>query len=246
MKKLEKDHTDVKDFMNRVKETNVECGKYIQSKVSLENETLKAFSAIDPLLVCSPNKLVLKRLLPLSLSLSLSPLIPTVSEEEEENTFQKEVHALCVNGNLPSTLNDEDNEVDFPEWWGKISDRYSVTFKVVCAILSIFHGPRVESTFSVINNVIGQNSGRMNIETYGAIQDIKYALKTRKPCKENRSVKVFSHSDRLYSPVDPKISNGMRHSYLKLRQKRSVEKEKKRNSKNTLRLPKLIRQQLRK
>ena len=72
MKKLEKDHTDVKDFMNRVKETNVECGKYIQSKVSLENETLKAFSAIDPLLVCSPNKLVLKRLLPLSLSLSLS------------------------------------------------------------------------------------------------------------------------------------------------------------------------------
>ena len=72
MKKLEKDHTDVKDFMNRVKETNVECGKYIQSKVPLENETLKAFSAIDPLLVCSPNKLVLKRLLPLSLSLSSS------------------------------------------------------------------------------------------------------------------------------------------------------------------------------
>ena len=71
VKKLEKDHTDVKDFMNRVKETYVGCGKYIQSKVPLENETLKAFNAIDPLLVCSPNKLVLKRLLSLSLSLSL-------------------------------------------------------------------------------------------------------------------------------------------------------------------------------
>ena len=79
----------------------------------------------------------------------------------------------------------------------------------------------MESTFSVMNNVIGQNSGRMVMGTYGAIQDIKYALKTRKPCEENRSVKVF----RLYSPVDPKISNGMRH-YLKLRQKRSEEKEK--------------------
>ena len=165
--------------------------------------------------------------LSLSLSLSVSPLVPTVLEEEEDNTFQKEVLALCVNGNLPSTINDEDNEVGCLEWWGKISDQYSVTFKVVCVILSIFHGPRVESTFSVINNVIGQNSGRVNIETYGAIQDIKYALKTRKPYKENRSVKVFSHSDRLYSPVDPKISNGMRHSYLKLCQKRSVEKEKK-------------------
>ena len=148
LKKLGKDHTDVKDFMNRVKQTYVECGKYIQSKLPLENETLKVFTAIDPLLVCSPNKLVLKRLL------SLPTLVPTVLEDEEENTFQKEVHALCVDGNLPSILNDEDNEVDCLEWWDKISDRYSVMFNVVCAILSIFHGLRVESTFIVMNNVI--------------------------------------------------------------------------------------------
>ena len=225
VKKLEKDHADVKDFMNRVKETYVECGKQIQSKLPLENETLKAFSAIDPLLVCSPNKLVLKRLL------SLPTLVPTVLEDEEENTFQKEVHALCVDRNFPSPVNDEDNEVDCLEWWGKISDRYSVPFKVVCAVLSIFHGPRVESTFSVMNNVIYQNSGRMNMEIYGAIQDIKYALKTRKPCEENQSVKVFSHSDRRYSPVDPKISICMRHSYLKLRQKRSELNEKEKNRK---------------
>ena len=63
LKKLGKDQTDVKDFMNWVKETYVECGKYIQSKLPLENETLKAFTTIDPLLVCSTNKLVLKHLL---------------------------------------------------------------------------------------------------------------------------------------------------------------------------------------
>ena len=168
---------------------------------------------------------MLKRLL------SLPTLVPTVLEDEEENTFQKEVHALCVDRNFPSPVNDEDNEVDCLEWWGKISDRYSVLFKVVCAVLSIFHGPRVESTFSVMNNVIYQNSGRMNMEIYGAIQDIKYALKTRKPCEENQSVKVFSHSDRRYSPVDPKISICMRHSYLKLRQKRSELNEKEKNRK---------------
>ena len=219
VKKLGKDHTDAKDFMNRVKETYVECGKYIQPKLDLENETLKAFCAIDPLLVCSPHKPVLKCLL------SLPTLVPTVLEDEEENKFQKEVHALCVDGNLPSPLNDED-KVDCLERWDKISDRYNVTFKVVCAILSIFHGSRVESTFSVMKNVVDQNSGRMNMETYGAIQDIKYSLKTHKPCQENQSVKVFRHSDRFYSRIDPKISNGMRHSYLKLCQKRSEEKEK--------------------
>ena len=67
-----------------------------------------------------------------------------------------------MDGNLSSPLNDEDNEVDCLEWWDKISDRYSVTFEAVCAILSTFDGPRVESTFSVMNNVIDQNSGRMN------------------------------------------------------------------------------------
>ena len=109
--------------------------------------------------VCSPNKLVLKRLL------SLPTLVPTVFEGEE-NTFQKGVHVLCVDGNLPSPLNDEDNEVDCLEWWDKISDQYSVTFKVVCVIRSIFHGPRVESTFSVMNNMMDQNSGRMNMGTW--------------------------------------------------------------------------------
>ena len=141
-----------------------------------------------------------------------------------------------MNGNLPSPLNDEDNEVDCLEKWGKISDQYSVTFKVVCAILSIFRGPRVESTFSVTNNMIDQNSGKINMGTYGAIQDITYALKTQKPCKENRSVKVLSRSDRLYSPVDLKISNVMRHSYLKLRQKQSEEKDKEKNRKESFEL----------
>ena len=94
---------------------------------------------------------------------SLPTLVPTVLEDEEENTFQKEVHALCVDRNFPSPVNDEDNEVDCLEWWGKISDRYSVPFKVVCAVLSIFHGPRVESTFSVMNNMTDQNSERMNM-----------------------------------------------------------------------------------
>ena len=51
--------------------------KYIQSKLPLENETLKAFTAIDPLLVRCPNKLVLKRLL------SLPTLVPIVLEDDE-------------------------------------------------------------------------------------------------------------------------------------------------------------------
>ena len=90
-----------------------------------------------------------------------------------------------------------------------------------------------------MNNVNDQNSGRVNMVTYGAIQDIECALKTQKPCKANRSVTVFSRSDRLYFPVNPKTSNGLRHSYLKLRQKRSEEKEKEKNCKEHLEITKI-------
>ena len=43
------------------------------------------------------------------------------------------------------------------------------------ALLTIFHGPRVESSFSVIGEVMDKKSGRMNMSTYTAIQTVKYS-----------------------------------------------------------------------
>ena len=84
---------------------------------------------------------------------------------------------------------------------------------MVLSILSIFHVPKVKSTFSVMGNVVDASSGRMNMETYSAVQDIKYALKSRVPNEDNKSVRMFHRNDRLFSPVDPTLSNSMRNSY---------------------------------
>ena len=43
------------------------------------------------------------------------------------------------------------------------------------ALLTIFHGPRVESSFSVMGEVMDKKSGRMNMSTYTAIQTVKYS-----------------------------------------------------------------------
>ena len=40
---------------------------------------------------------------------------------------------------------------------------------MVTAILSIFYGHRVESSFKVMDNVIDKKSGRINPETYSTI-----------------------------------------------------------------------------
>ena len=46
---------------------------------------------------------------------------------------------------------------------------------MIAATLSIFHGPRVESSFSMMTEVIGTKSGRLNIGTYDAILTVKYS-----------------------------------------------------------------------
>ena len=47
------------------------------------------------------------------------------------------------------------------------------------ALLTIFHGPRVESSFSVMGEVMDKKSGRMNMSTYTAIQTVKYSLNAK-------------------------------------------------------------------
>ena len=47
------------------------------------------------------------------------------------------------------------------------------------ALLTIFHGPRVGSSFSVMGEVMDKKSGRMNMSTYTAIQTVKYSLNAK-------------------------------------------------------------------
>ena len=80
---------------------------------------------------------------------------------------------------LPSRWRDDNNdhEVKCLDWWCSISKTYPLLFKVVEGVLSIFHGPQVESSFSVMGDVIDPKSSRMDIKTYDAIQSVKYTLR---------------------------------------------------------------------
>ena len=87
--------------------------------------------------------------------------------------------------------NADGREVDFVIWWLIAKPKYPTVFKMLIAILSIFHGLCVESTVNFMRDVIDKHSGRMSIETYSSFQDIKFAMKAWKFSVENRSVKEF-------------------------------------------------------
>ena len=81
------------------------------------------------------------------------------------------------------------------------------------ALLTIFHGPRVESSFSVMGDVMDKKSGRMNVSTYSAIQTVKYSLKAKtSQAFRPKSVQVFPRLDRLKSPVTSESAEGITNS----------------------------------
>ena len=131
---------------------------------------MKKFSVIDPKIVTSPNKLVLKWFN------DIPTVLVNVLTSEEQDEYDLEVRKLLVDAQLPSALDLKRDDIDCLTGWINVSKKYPVVFKVVRAVLSIFHGRPVESSFSTMGDIIDKKPGRMNIETYAAIQTIKYAL----------------------------------------------------------------------
>ena len=96
---------------------------------------------------------------------------------------------------LPPALN-EKRFVGADTWWFELKDKYPLLSKTSLALLTRFHGPKVESSFSVMGDVMDKKSGRMNVSTYSAIQTVKYSLNAKTShVFTPKSVQVFQRSD---------------------------------------------------
>lgn len=79
---------------------------------------------------------------------------------------------------------------------------------MVYALLTCFHSPKFESSFSLMNSVISSKTSKMNIPTFDAIQSVKYHLAEKKS-----SVAYFAKKDFLHDQVDKKLVRNLRVSY---------------------------------
>ena len=89
---------------------------------------------------------------------------------------------------------------------GTLEDRSLVDelFKISFAMLSCFHGPKVEGNFNTMGDVIDPKSCRMNVETYSAIQTIKYGLRAG----QKTAIEKFTWTD--YEKVDTTLCRNLR------------------------------------
>ena len=99
--------------------------------------------------------------------------MPTVLTDDEQSAYLREVYSLLADPLLPSIIRKDregnDIEVSCLGWWISLEFRYPNCFRMVTAVLSIFHGPRMEGSFSGMTDIIDSKSGRLDIESYDAM-----------------------------------------------------------------------------
>ena len=89
--------------------------------------------------------------------------------------FTAELRNYVIDSDLPQPQETERLDV----WWNKIFEtkHHPILSSVVKASLTIFTGPMVEISFSMMNDIIDSQSGRTEIDTYSTIMTVKYQLK---------------------------------------------------------------------
>lgn len=70
------------------------------------------------------------------------------------------------------------------------------------SLLTCFHGPKVESSFSLMNNILTPENSRINVSTFNAIQTVKYELSAKK----KSSVAFLRKNDFLKDLVERNLS----------------------------------------
>lgn len=126
----------------------------------------------------------------------------------------------------PNLANYEDGD-DIVKWWAHVISlaKYPALMQAIRGALSIFHGPLVESSFSLMGDVIDKKSGNMRIPTFNSVQTVKYTLRSR----GRTGITMLRREDVKLGPVDKTVCRKVRAAGTKdksFREKRTEERKK--------------------
>ncbi|GBM31308.1 hypothetical protein AVEN_91300-1 [Araneus ventricosus] len=125
--------------------------------MSFANPFLKAVSSLDPCNRRTSVALESMKELPLYAS--------NVVQDSEKEACDLEIH------NFQNDRFSDIVEESVDLWWGDVENtsKYPLLSRMAFALLTCFHEPKVESSFSILNNVITPGSNRLNVSTFNAM-----------------------------------------------------------------------------
>ena len=127
------------------------CAVYAKDKFPLLNSTLKAFAALGPCMILSKKDSVMKYLIEL-------PDLVSVFTEEGTKLYEIQLRKMMIDNTLRAATDDNGDDVHIVKWYSHLSKKYPAVHKMAMLVLSIFHGPKVESSFSAKGDVIDKKA----------------------------------------------------------------------------------------
>ena len=102
-----------------------------------------------------------------------------------------EVHQFHTENALPET----NSTTRLDTWWASVlaSGKYHTFLQIVSALMSCFHGPQIEGSFSIMSNVMTTATSSMNVSTFSSIQTVKYALMSIEKVLYDTSARMISY-----------------------------------------------------
>ena len=78
--------------------------------------------------------------------------------------------------NTDRQLNGFSTNVPVDEWWATVNtEQYPTLTTAAKGLLRCFHGPMVEGSFSIMGDLLDEGKARMDMETYAALQLVKFS-----------------------------------------------------------------------
>ena len=158
----------VNDFLIQVKQSYLASGKYLQNTYDITNPILQAFSAINP--VARGHTLTFTYLS------KLFSHFKFILQDSTNSDYFDEIKKYQLDKSLPVYIQESYPDISLG-WTIKFeSNKYPILSKIIKAALSIFTGPWVKSSFSIMNDIVTPHTSSMSVETYSSYMSVKYSL----------------------------------------------------------------------
>lgn len=186
-------------FLDTVQQAYIQCTQQLQKKMPLDNQFLICVSAIDPTEQLRGHTETLHNLL------KLPSFAKHVLSDDQIDEYELDCRRYVAKTDLPSFTNRADR------WWShsEVSGKFPVLTKMALSLLSCFHGPQVESSFSAMNQIIDPHSANLSIGSFQAYQTVRYHLKSVK----KTSTDFFHKEDYKHDPADPHLCKNFTHAW---------------------------------
>ena len=208
-KKLGKKDNGSIAFLKTARSAYIQCGQYLQRKMPVNNPVLKVCSSLDPEVRGSTTTL--------NYLLRLPAVTKLLGQNKETlGDFKTQAEQYMSDRTLSG-----DSKLPIDQWWASVSEeKYLLVCKAPKALLSAFHGPKVESSFSVMGHLLHTHAGQTDIETFSSMQTVKSFLVAR----NLSAVNFFAKKTPLEEQIDGALLMNMRGAF-KRNEERKQEQE---------------------